>query len=284
MKNKLRYVLLAMAVSLSIVACGKVNDSEISSEKKNVKEEKVKEKDEAKDDIGGGNWSSMYGGNYARILCKDFGMKEHVAIDIGAVLEDYSCDVNEVYEVKEDGEYGFYISYKDNADNIWEDQHLIMSDGDQGFWLVEDKDELSEYLDDQIVFIKQYSNWAEGYQYSATYVTANGNEYSYSYYGGYETEPYTLEDVLNFPKDEVEKTLSQEEMKRLVTLLENTGDIQFVKEDYACDFGQYSVYGVKYDEQDNAQFILLGTFGDIHEIPKDKSARKICNFFDVNWN
>lgn len=129
MRNKIYYALLVMLFSFSLVACG-INGN---SEQHNNEESELVEK-------GGGDLSSMYGGNYARILCEDFGLKEHIAIDIGAVLEAYSCDVDEVYEVVGDGENGYYITYKDVAGTTWEKQHLIMSEGTKGYWLVEEPD------------------------------------------------------------------------------------------------------------------------------------------------
>lgn len=144
--------------------------------------------------------------------------------------------------------------------------------------------EALNYLDDQIVFIKQYSNWAEGYQYFASYVTANGNVYSYSYDGDYSSEPYKIGDVLDFPRDEVNNTISSKEMKKLISSFEKVGDIEFTEESFGCDFGQDSVYGVKYDEQNNAEFIYLGSFGDNHYIPNDKYAKKICQYFGLDWD
>lgn len=118
MKNKIYFVLLVMMLSLALAACGNNENSLTEAEK------------------AGGNWSSMYGGNYAKILCEDFGIVQHTAIDIGVALEDYSCDVNEIYEVTKVSENEYYISYKDNAGIVWEKQHVIHSEEDYGYWTV----------------------------------------------------------------------------------------------------------------------------------------------------
>ena len=145
------------------------------------------------------------------------------------------------------------------------------------------KTESLNYSDEQIVFIKEYENWAEGYQYSVSYVTANGNEYSFSYYGDYGSESYEPKDVLSFPREEVKRTISQEEMKELIQAFQKVGKLEFTTESFACDYGEDSVYGIKYDEQGNASFVYLGSFGDNHYIPDDKNAKKICNYFGLEW-
>ena len=111
-----------MALCLMLVACGSKPDADNTNPQ-------VAEK-------AGGDWSSMYGGNYAKILCEDYGIAQHTAIDIGVALEDYSCDVNEIYEVTEVNEKEYYITYKDNAGTVWEKQHVIGPEGDYGYWTV----------------------------------------------------------------------------------------------------------------------------------------------------
>ena len=79
------------------------------------------------------------GCRFQRILWKGKSVKKDIkdtAIDIGAALEDYSCDVNEIYEVIEVSEREYYISYKDNAGIVWENQHVIHPEEDYGRWTV----------------------------------------------------------------------------------------------------------------------------------------------------
>lgn len=131
MKDRLCSVLVAMVVLLSLVACGKRADIDNLSPDTNT----VDTKSEISD---GGNWSSMRGGNYAKILYEDFGIERSTAIDIGEALDVYSCDVDEIYEVTEDGKDGYYISYKDKAGNKWDKQHVIKSEDNPWIWLVDE--------------------------------------------------------------------------------------------------------------------------------------------------
>lgn len=136
---------------------------------------------------------------------------------------------------------------------------------------------------DEIVLIKMYSNWAEGYQYRANYVTANGNEYSYEYNGDYGSDSYSVDDVFNFPLDDVAQTFTEEQMTEILYDLSQVGTVKFEEALFADDYGSYTVYGVVYNEIGDKKVIELGTFGDSHLIPDDINAKKVCNFMGVNW-
>lgn len=135
--------------------------------------------------------------------------------------------------------------------------------------------------DDQIVFFEVYENWAEGYEYRANYITANGNVYTYEFFGG--SDYYNVDDIFIFPLDSVTDTVSSEQMTEMLYELSQVGLVEFDEVPFACDYGAYTVYGVTYDESGSYTIHKLGTFGDNHAIPKDKHARKICNLMGLDW-
>lgn len=117
MKKKLGFIIGIGVLTFSMAACG----AEGSQKERNESIEQSSQQEQR----GGGDYT-MYGGNYVRILHEDYQMRQDLAERIGAALEDYSCDVKEITEVREDGNGGYYITYTDVADTIWVDQHVIV--------------------------------------------------------------------------------------------------------------------------------------------------------------
>ncbi len=137
----------------------------------------------------------------------------------------------------------------------------------------------------EIVFIESYINFAEGYEYNGYFVDKNGMKYTYDFS---DFKGITLEEQLEKMQEIIDaeegeygwKIFTPYSLKYMYRyLLEVDENAEFEVENQACDCGQNSLYGVRYDENNIPEAILIYSYGDNEKKPLDKNAQKIYDYY-----
>ncbi|MDO5559738.1 MAG: hypothetical protein Q4F95_09085 [Oscillospiraceae bacterium] len=144
-------------------------------------------------------------------------------------------------------------------------------------------------IDQDIVFIKSYSNWASGYQYNGSFVDKNGNVYEFDFSD--KDENITCEqlldemtNIMNSTTDKVSK-FGAYEMNYMYELLQKVDEnAEFTEKSEACDYGQVSLYGIRYDSDGKPYKVLINSYGDVRREPLDKDAQKLSKCFGSDKN
>lgn len=140
-------------------------------------------------------------------------------------------------------------------------------------------------INQDIVFIYQYTNWAWEYQNYGSFIDKNGKSYKFDF--SEEPEDMSYEEMLDNMTEIMENDntstgyyFNNEDMKYLYALLykvdENSG---FDEECVACDAGQRTLYGVRYNKDGSAEKIQIYSDGDWLRKPNDKNAQKLYNYY-----
>ncbi len=139
-------------------------------------------------------------------------------------------------------------------------------------------------INQDIVFISQYSNFAWGYQNYGSFIDKNGDLYKFDF----SDLPYDIsveekiEKMLEIKETENPTTnfCNEEELKYLYELLYmvniNEG---FYEENVSCDAGQSTLYGVRYKDDSSFELIQIYSDGDDIRKPKDKNAEKLYKYY-----
>lgn len=170
-----------------------------------------------------------------------------------------------------------YVSKRSDNKPIEHIEPIVTTDGSVD---ISDTD-----IEQDIVFFEEYKNWAAGYQCRVTAVDRYGNEYDYDF----SDEPEDMPDLEKLDKmkelvsknDSKNNLYSQDEMKYLYELLQKVDkNAGFDEEGAMCDYGQRSLYGVRYDDNGSCDLVLLESYGDWMSQPKDKNAKMIYEYFN----
>lgn len=144
---------------------------------------------------------------------------------------------------------------------------------------------IPESAKDDIIFITDYSNYAEGYQESGTFIDGSGNVYAYDFNGEYlpeyylsENEGYEFIEKLRLIKENSEPTgtcdisaLSQ----MYNEALKIDPKAEYENEFAANDAGE--TYKYFYDSE-NDELILISGTGDTDITPTDKHAKTVSQY------
>lgn len=147
-----------------------------------------------------------------------------------------------------------------------------------------DKDITLDYSEDDIILVRDYSNYAWGFVRYGYFVDGKGNIYNYNFTDGY------YADVILNNEDTYSMT---EELQIIQKYAEPTGscDVSLVNKIYneglqidptakpetgmtACDAGQSNLY---FHNPKTDEFIVINGAGDSELIPTDKHAQVISN-------
>ncbi len=142
-------------------------------------------------------------------------------------------------------------------------------------------------INQDIVFINQYSNYAWGYQCYGSFIDKNGNAYKFDFSDDKISDDEKLEKMAEIMKTEnpASNIFDGQSMKYMYSLLykidKNAG---FDEESVACDAGQNTLYGVVYNEDSSAEFIQIYSNGDWEIKPLDPNAKKLCDYYQSAIN
>lgn len=147
------------------------------------------------------------------------------------------------------------------------------------------EEEIENTQTGEIVFIESHINYAWGYQDVGYFVDKNGIKYTYDFS---DKKGLTLEEQLEKMQEIIDESdntqptyiftpYSLKYMYRyLLDVDENAG---FEVEGKMCDYGQDSLYGIRYDENNVPTAILIHSYGDNEKLPLDKNAQEIYDYY-----
>lgn len=139
-------------------------------------------------------------------------------------------------------------------------------------------------INQDIVLINHYTNWAWGYQSYGSFIDKDGNLYEFDF-SDLPCDISAQEEIgkmLEIRENEkpVGNFCNEKKLKYLYELLykvdENAG---FDEENVSCDAGQDTLYGVRYEEDGSSVLVKIYSDGDWIENPKDKNAQKLCKYY-----
>ena len=138
-----------------------------------------------------------------------------------------------------------------------------------------------------IALVLMYSNYAWGYQCSGTFFDRDGIGYDFDFSDMRDiSDEDTVclmvalrQSALSEQGKTLKQTFSADDMEfmleRLKEVDENAG---FDSENIMCDYGQRTLYGVRY-EDGTAKLIRIYSYGDMVEEPTDKAAEHLYRRF-----
>lgn len=138
-------------------------------------------------------------------------------------------------------------------------------------------------LTSDICLVYMYTNYAWGYQCHGSFFDADGYQYSFNFSDLprdlSDTDRIDLMREIRNDATVHKQTFSAGDMEYMLNTMasvnENTG---FVETNIMYDYGQRTVYGVRY-ENNTPKFVRLYSYGDWTQEPIDINAAKIVNRF-----
>lgn len=137
----------------------------------------------------------------------------------------------------------------------------------------------------EIVLVNMYTNYAREYQCEGVFIDKSGNSYSFDFSDDekmtHEQMLAEMEEIMKSPEMQSNKLFEENEVKYLYSLIctvnENAG---FNQEQIMYDYGSRTMYGLRYDENDEIEFVKLYSYGDVVYEPRDGSAEKAYKFYN----
>lgn len=141
-------------------------------------------------------------------------------------------------------------------------------------------------INQDILFIINYTNWADEYQCDGSFIDKNGYVYNYDF-ADESSEEFDENLLLSFIEETypLEKfttqILTQEQIKYLYALLYKiNANEKFTETSVGCDMGQLTLYGVRYNANDSAELIKIYSEGDWIEEPQDLYAQRLYKYYN----
>ena len=139
-----------------------------------------------------------------------------------------------------------------------------------------------EEINHKIIFIHQYTNWADGFLNFGYYIDKEGNKTEFDL--SMEDEKYSrIENLLPYlekmnPK-ESPNVLSSEEMKQYYEWLCKINSKYTMEEKcVADDYGDVILYGIRYlESKDEPEIIVIHKQGDCIQVNTDEYAEKLSD-------
>ena len=132
------------------------------------------------------------------------------------------------------------------------------------------ENQINEY--EHPILVKEYSNNAWGYKFETTFVTNKGNVFNWS-----NTDKDKSVDYDEIMKSKPIKTITNDEIRYLITLISGLKQENLVTEHVAMDAGNTRIYAKDKD-------ILLSIAGDDQGKRDDLVATKILEFSESIFN
>jgi len=141
---------------------------------------------------------------------------------------------------------------------------------------------------EDIIFVKQYTNWANGFQHYCYYVNANG-EIRYSDLSSKNEAYVDIEDLISYLQDnnnaesigQIEKESINEYYQHSEKIFPFAG---LKEESQGCDMGQINYYRILRGMLGIQTETLLYSFGDWEIINRDKDAQIVADWLDEQIN
>lgn len=140
-------------------------------------------------------------------------------------------------------------------------------------------------INQDIVFIRHYTNLAWGYQSNGSFIDKEGNVYKFDFSDlprniSLEEKIQKFQEIRENEKPVSSDIISDDDLKYLYELLGRI-DINagFNKESVACDAGQYTLYGIRYKDDGSPELVMIYSYGDWINTPEDDNALKLCKYW-----
>ncbi len=143
-------------------------------------------------------------------------------------------------------------------------------------------------IDQRIIFIYNYVNFAEGYQNNGVFVDEKGNVVKYDLSDGdWERATFAEElaylENMEYDESDVVMKLNMSELEKNFSYLYKVNPNARIKERFrfvhSYDAGQRSLYGVAYLEEEEPTFIMIRSQGDNNYENTNRYARKISRWW-----
>jgi len=137
-------------------------------------------------------------------------------------------------------------------------------------------------IEQKVVFIQQYINFASGYQNNGYYIDNKGNVIEFDLSEEGEQYADQLKMIEHFEKQEnptIKKTISQNEINKYYEYLYKIDpDAELIKTSVGADMGANSIFGITYTKEGAIRIITIDSTGDWEVKNTDKYAQKINNW------
>ena len=140
-------------------------------------------------------------------------------------------------------------------------------------------------IEQEIVFIYQYTNWASGYQNYGYVIDRNGNKKAFDLSELEEDYSSNTEKFIAYLEKlddtSIKGTVDINELKANYLLLKkiNISSKEYTEKANGNDMGQKTLYGVIYNKDGTHTLIEISSVGDFIRENKDKNAIKINSWF-----
>ncbi|HOF68491.1 MAG TPA: membrane lipoprotein lipid attachment site-containing protein [Ruminococcus sp.] len=172
----------------------------------------------------------------------------------------------------------FILSGCNNSDSVDSNYNEIVVTMDSNI------DIENTVINQDIVFINMYKNWSEGYQCNGSLIDKNG--YAYSFDFSDKPEDISNEEMVAEMKNIVNseekpsQMFSDKSLKYLYEILyridPNSG---FKSKNEMFDYGQKTLYGVRYKDDGSLELVKIYSYGDWIEDPKDGYSQKLYEYY-----
>ena len=148
-----------------------------------------------------------------------------------------------------------------------------------GVLLTACKENVHPKIEQKVIFIQQYINYASGYQNNGYYIDNEGNVIEFDLSEDGERYADQSEMIEYFEKQEnqiIKKTISQNELdKYYECLYKIDSKAELIKKSVGADMGANSIFGLVYTEEGTLRIITIDSTGDWEVKNPDKYAQKI---------
>ncbi|HSR04339.1 MAG TPA: hypothetical protein VLM88_07135 [Proteiniclasticum sp.] len=148
-----------------------------------------------------------------------------------------------------------------------------------GFMLSACKENVHPKIEQKVIFIQQYINYASGYQNNGYYIDNEGNVIEFDLSEEGEQYADQLEMIGYFEKQEnqiIKKTISQNEISKYYEYLYKIdSNAELIKKSVGADMGANSIFGIAYTKEGTLRIITIDSTGDWEVKNTDKYAQKI---------
>ncbi len=140
-------------------------------------------------------------------------------------------------------------------------------------------------IDQKIVFMWDYVNFAVGYENYGSFIDNKGNKVEYDH-SDKKWEGMTREDQLlylenmEYEESDAKSKIDMSELKEQYSYLYKIDPDAEVTDEYvANDAGQHTLYGIVYREENVPTFVLIRSEGDYIYVNTDPYAKKIAEWW-----
>ncbi|MGN0606237.1 MAG: hypothetical protein ACI4JM_06920 [Oscillospiraceae bacterium] len=142
-------------------------------------------------------------------------------------------------------------------------------------------------VEGDIILINNHQNGSEinGYRNAGIFIDKYGKIYDYDFSEisddiTFEEEMEKFSDIME-QSEGTESNFTENDMKYIYSMLkkvDENSDFTYGNQ-HMWDYGQDTLYGIRYDKDNQPHKIKLYSYGDVDEIPVDRNSQKIYDYY-----